>query len=94
MIYNKFGQAFQISDKEIDEKVRELNNFNVNEDYERRMELRTVILDVYKSVENFKEDLGQESLDFLLKHEDTYNNVRNALVADLAMKKANIRYDA
>ena len=94
MIYNKFGQSFQISDKEIDEKVRELNNFNVNEDYERRTELRTVILDVYKSVENFKEDLGQESLDFLLKHEDTYNNVRNALVADLAMKKANIRYDA
>jgi len=94
VIYNKFGQSFQISDKEIDEKVRELNNFNVNEDYERRTELRTVILDVYKSVENFKEDLGQESLDFLLKHEDTYNNVRNALVADLAMKKANIRYDA
>jgi hypothetical protein len=94
MIYNKFGQSFQISDTEIDNKIEELHHFKVNEDYEKRTELRNVILDVYRSVENFKTDLGQESLDFLLKHEETYDNVRNALVADLAMKKANIRYDA
>ena len=94
MIINKFGQTFTITDKEIDDKIEELDYFNVREDYAKRNELREVIFDVYRSVEEFKDEAGQESVDFLLHYQDMYDNVRRAVVTDLAMKKANIRYNA
>jgi len=94
LIINKFGQTFTITDKEIDDKIEELDYFNVREDYAKRNELREVIFDVYRSVEEFKDEAGQESVDFLLHYQDMYDNVRRAVVTDLAMKKANIRYNA
>lgn len=94
MVINKFGQTFTITDKEIDDKIEELDHFNVREDYAKRNELREVIFDVYRSVEEFKDEAGQESVDFLLHYQDMYDNVRRAVVTDLAMQKANIRYNA
>lgn len=94
MEIDKFGQRFSISDKEIDDKIAELDQFNVREDYSKRTELRSVIFDVYRSVEEFRDEAGQESVDFLLHYQDMYDNVRRAVVTDLAMQKANMRYDA
>ena len=94
MVINKFGQTFTITDKEIDDKIEELDQFNVREDYSKCHELREVIFDVYRSVEEFKDEAGQESVDFLLHYQDMYDNVRRAVVTDLAMQKANIRYNA
>jgi hypothetical protein len=94
LIINKFGQTFTISDKEIDDKIEELDYHKVREDYTKRTELRSVVFDVYRSVEEFRDEAGQDSVDFLLHYQDMYDNVRRAVVTDLAMQKANIRYDA
>lgn len=94
MIINKFGQVFDVSDKEIEDKIAELDQFNVREDYSKRNELREVIFDIYKSVQDFQDEAGQESVDFLLHYQDMYDNVRRAVVTDLAMQKANMRYNA